>query len=179
MTWVDCKWWFEPEFCNFCNFHRKRTRIYCEWSLCNWTNTECLQIFTCVFARTQKKTESCLPLINKCIVYFNKMFCWKSFLLIFVSLSIHICVWEATDARCAIKDNLLKRVEIWYAKGLHQQAVNFRQFLRSSVFFGKWLIGNHVILSQKTFVFNRSRKKLIYAKTMETRQESKNDTCHS
>ena len=29
---------------------------------------------------------------SKCIVYFNKMFCWKSFLLIFVSLSIHICV---------------------------------------------------------------------------------------
>ena len=29
---------------------------------------------------------------SKCIVYFNKMFCWKNFLLIFVSLSIHICV---------------------------------------------------------------------------------------
>ena len=29
---------------------------------------------------------------SKYIVYFNKKFCWKSFLLIFVSLSIHIFV---------------------------------------------------------------------------------------
>ena len=39
-----------------------------------------------------KKTESFFASNSKCIVYFVKMFCWKSFLLIFVSLSIHICV---------------------------------------------------------------------------------------
>ena len=48
--------------------------------------------FTCVFARTQTKKLKVLASSSKCIVYFDKMFCWKSFLLIFVSLSIHICV---------------------------------------------------------------------------------------
>ena len=39
-----------------------------------------------------KKTLKVLASNSKCIVYFNKMFCWKSYLLIFGSLSIHICV---------------------------------------------------------------------------------------
>ena len=53
--------------------------------------------FYCVFARTQK-TWKVFASNSKRIVYFNKIPCWKSFLLIFVSLSIQIYVWEATDA---------------------------------------------------------------------------------
>ena len=37
-----------------------------------------------------KKKLKVLTSNSKCIIYFNEMFCWKSFLLIFVSLSIHI-----------------------------------------------------------------------------------------
>ena len=39
-----------------------------------------------------KKTESFFAPKSKYIVYFNKKFCWKSFLLIFVSWSIHTFV---------------------------------------------------------------------------------------
>ena len=45
-----------------------------------------------VCMHAEKKKLKVLASNSKCIVYFNKMFCWKSFLLIFVSLSIHICV---------------------------------------------------------------------------------------
>ena len=127
------------------NFHRKRARIYCEWSL--WTNTECLQILrACLHAR--KKTERFFASNSKYIVYFNKMFCWKSFLLIFVSLSIHIYESDL----CVNKENLHERVAIWYTKGLHQNAVNFSNFCVQVCFFGKWLVGNHIILRQKIFV---------------------------
>ena len=47
------------------------------------------KFYMCLHAR--KKTFSFFASNSKCIVYFNKMFSWKSFLLIFVSLSIHIC----------------------------------------------------------------------------------------
>ena len=69
--------------------------------------TECLQILrACLHAR--KKTERFFASNSKYIVYFNKMFCWKSFLLIFVSLSIHIYESDL----CVNKENLHERVAI-------------------------------------------------------------------
>ena len=50
------------------------------------------------------------------------MFFLESFLLIFVSVNSYM---RLRSDKCVIKDNLHKRVEISYAKGLHQHAMNF------------------------------------------------------
>ena len=45
--------------------------------------------FYCVFARTQK-TSKVFASNSKCIVYFNKILCWKSFLLMSLSIQIYV-----------------------------------------------------------------------------------------
>ena len=50
--------------------------------------------------RARKKTERFFASNSKCIVYFNKILCWKSFLLIFVSLSkLFIYAFEKQQTR--------------------------------------------------------------------------------
>jgi len=66
---------FAPDSYNFCDFVRKGTPFYDQAMVVINTVEVCAKI-TCLYAGTQENRE---------FVYLNKIFGWKSFLLIILS----------------------------------------------------------------------------------------------
>ena len=120
---------------------------------------KCLQKVACLCPCTRENIEF-FATKSKCTVYLNKMFGWKSFLSIILSI-LHKWWWGLRSNATFCKHGLICISELKFDTG--QCVGNFSNFSFHGCFLpNTWYVT--IVFYIRIFQFNLSRQTLFYAK---------------